>query len=191
MAEAQYFTKLDDSNAFWQIKVDEDSSKHITFNSPFGCFISLRILYEIHSASGMCQACIAVIIELIERYRNAQDDIIIWVDTPELLEKRTIEVLQAVRRSGLKLNRSVCQFNQRELTFLGYTIYNKGIALDARKIKATTDMPEPNHQKELQRFLGMTTYLGKFLLNLSIKTSSGEGNCLVLWQALKTCTSRP
>ena len=27
-----------------------------------------------------------------------------WADTPELLAKRTIEVLQVVRRSGLKLN---------------------------------------------------------------------------------------
>ena len=92
-------------------------------------------------------------------------------DTPEIFEKGTIEILQIVRRSGLKLNRAKCQFNQRQLTFLGHTISNKGIAQNARKIKAITDMLEPTNQKELQRFLGMITCLGKLLLDLSTKTA--------------------
>lgn len=33
---AMFFTKLDASNAFWQIKVDEESSKLFIFNSPCG-----------------------------------------------------------------------------------------------------------------------------------------------------------
>ncbi len=36
MAGANFFTKLDASNAYWQIAVDEESSKILTFNSPFG-----------------------------------------------------------------------------------------------------------------------------------------------------------
>ena len=32
-------------------------------------------------------------------------------------------------------------------------------------------MPAPTNQKELQRFLGIITYLGKFLPNLSTKTA--------------------
>ena len=119
----------------------------------------------------MCQAHIAAVLESIEGCRNAQDDIIIWADIPEHLEKRTIEVLQAVRWSELKLNRFKCQFNQRELTFLGHTIFNKGIAPDARKIKTITDMHKPTNQKELQCFFGIITYLGKFLRNLSTKTA--------------------
>ena len=101
MAGIQYFTNLDASNAFWQIRVDEESSKPLTFNSPCGHFSFQHIPYGIHSVSEVCQACIAAI---IEGCLNAQNDIIISADTPELLEKITIEVLQAVRCSGLKLN---------------------------------------------------------------------------------------
>ena len=104
-----------------------------------------------------------------EIIQNAQDDIIIWVATSELLEKRTIEVLQAVRRSGLKLSRTKCQFNQHQLTFLRHMISSKGMAPDARKIKAIADTPEPTNQRERPRFFGINTYLGKFLLNLSTK----------------------
>ena len=97
MTGAQYFTKLDALNTFWQIRMDEENSKLLTFNSPCSHFRFLLIQFGIHIASEMCQACIAAIIESIEGCRNARDDIIIWADAPELLEKRTTEVLQAVR----------------------------------------------------------------------------------------------
>ena len=186
MAGAQYFTKLDASNAFWQIRVDEESSK---LNSPCDRFKFLHIPCRIHSASKVCQTRIAAIIESIEECRNAQDDTIIWADTPELLENRTIEVLQAVRRSGLKLNRAKCQFSQRQLTFFGHMISDKGIAPDARKINAITEMPEPTNQPTNQ--LKRTTKLlrhdyipgkisPKLLNENSTLTSSGEGHYLVL-----------
>ena len=110
MAGALYLTMLDASNGLWQIRVDEEISKLFTFSSPCDRFRFLFIPYGIHSASEVCQARIAAIIESIEGCRNAQDEIITRADTPELLEKRTNEILQAVRRSGLKQNRAKCQF---------------------------------------------------------------------------------
>lgn len=35
-ANAKYFSKLDASSGFWQLKLDDASSKLCTFNSPFG-----------------------------------------------------------------------------------------------------------------------------------------------------------
>ena len=45
MSGAKYFTKLDASNAYWQIELDEESSKLLTFNSPFGRYQFLRMPY--------------------------------------------------------------------------------------------------------------------------------------------------
>jgi len=36
MSGAKYFTKLDASNGYWQIKVDKDSSKLLTFATFMG-----------------------------------------------------------------------------------------------------------------------------------------------------------
>ena len=38
MSNARLFTKLDASNAYWQIEVDEESSKLLTFKAPLGHF---------------------------------------------------------------------------------------------------------------------------------------------------------
>ena len=36
MSGVKYFSKRDASNAYWQIELDEESSKLLTFNSLFG-----------------------------------------------------------------------------------------------------------------------------------------------------------
>ena len=42
ISTGKLFTKLDASNAYWQIPVDESSSKLLTFNSPKGRFKFVR-----------------------------------------------------------------------------------------------------------------------------------------------------
>ena len=172
MANAKYFTKLDASNAYWQIEVDYESSKLLTFNSPHGRYSFKRLPYGIHSASEVCQSKIASIIEGIDGALNVQDDIIIWAETPEILHERTIEVLSAIEKSGMKLNESKCQFHKEQITFLGHLVTSEGIRPDPTKIEAINKMPMPTNVKELQRFLGMVNYLGKFIPKLSEMTSS-------------------
>ena len=61
---AKYFTKLNASNAYWQIELDEESSKLLAFNSPFCRYQFLRMPYGIHLASdNVCQQKIAQIID--------------------------------------------------------------------------------------------------------------------------------
>ena len=59
MSGAKYFAKLDMSNAYWQIRVDEESSKLLTFNTPFGRFKFKWLPFGIHSASKIRQEATA------------------------------------------------------------------------------------------------------------------------------------
>ena len=171
MAGAKLFTKLDASNAYWQIPLDEESSKLLTFNTPIGRYRFLRMPFGIHSASEICQQSIAEMLEGIEGSANSQDDIIIWAETPEQLRERTRLVLTSIRKHGLKLNLSKCQFERTEVTFLGHFISARGVEADPTKIRAINEMPLPTNKKELQRFLGMVNYLAKFIPNLSDHTA--------------------
>ena len=51
LSNGKVFTKLDASCGYWQIPVDADSSKLLTFNTPFGQHRSKRMPYGLHSAS--------------------------------------------------------------------------------------------------------------------------------------------
>ena len=76
-----------------------------------------------------------------------------------------------IRKSGLKLNRKKCQIGVKSIVFLGHIISSEGVKIDPEKIEAITKMPLPNSVNELQRFLGMNTYLGNFIPNLAEVTS--------------------
>ena len=61
-------------------------------------------------------------------------------------------------------------FEATEITYLRHILSGDGIRADPKKISAIRDMPAPC-DKEVQRFLGMITYLGKFLPNLAAETA--------------------
>ena len=84
---------------------------------------------------------------------------------------RTTKVLESVQSAGLKLNKDKCKFEVTATAFLGHKISGEGVEADPSKIQAILNMPEPTSKKELQRFLGIITYLGKFIPNLSDLTA--------------------
>ena len=75
--------------------------------------------------------------------------------------------MSRIRASGLKLNQSKCTFGTTSLTFLGHTLSADGITPDPAKVDAIINMPLPKSKADLQRFIGMVNYLGKFVPNLS------------------------
>lgn len=63
MAGARYFTKLDTSQGFWQLKLDESSTKYCTFNTPLGKYCFLRLPFGIISVSVIFHRAMEHIIE--------------------------------------------------------------------------------------------------------------------------------
>ena len=130
------------------------------------CF-SLRLPYGMHSASDVFQITVSSIISDIQGSTNSQDGIVIWGKTLAEHDNRLRKVLLKVRESGLKLNKNKCQFRKNSIVFLGHIIFSEGIRVDPSKTDAITKMSVPQSLAELQRFLGMVNYLGKFIPNLA------------------------
>ena len=77
------------------------------------------------------------------------------------------EVLDTVEQSGLKLNKSKCEFRKEEIGYFGHRVGKNGIKPDPEKVKETVELSPPTNASELRRVLGMVNYLGKFLSDLS------------------------
>ena len=78
MSGASYFSKLDASSGYWQIKVDEQSSNLLTFGTPSGRYGFKCLSYRIHSASEVFQREVTSIISDIPGSANSQDDFVVW-----------------------------------------------------------------------------------------------------------------
>ena len=84
LSEAKYFTLLDASAGFWQLKLDEASTRLCTFNTPFGRYRFLRLPFGIHSAPEVFHRTVRQLFEGIEGVETYIDDLLIWGETKEL-----------------------------------------------------------------------------------------------------------
>lgn len=170
MANARVFSTLDAKAGFWQIHLDEASSKRTTFSTPYGRHRFLRLPFGINTAPEVFQRAME---EIFEGYPCAiiVDDLLIWGTTEEEHDANLRKVLDRARQVGLKLNRKKCQFRAKTVRFVGHKFTEEGLMPDEEKVTAIRNMPQPEDRAALQRFLGMTNYLSKFIANYSEKTA--------------------
>ena len=69
--------------------------------------------------------------------------------------------------AGLKLNRNKCTFMADEVVYLGHKIDQHGLHPVPDMVEAIQKAREPDNVFELQAFLGLLNYYGRFLPNLS------------------------
>ena len=76
-------------------------------------------------------------------------------------------VFKRPRETCMKLNLDKTKIKCQRILFYGHIIRTEGLEPDPGKIQTILAMEEPHYLKNLQTFLGMVTYLGKFTPHLS------------------------
>ena len=77
-------------------------------------------------------------------------------------DKAFTQLLETAKKNNIKLNFDKIQYKQKEVEFFGKTYMTQGCKPSDTKVKAITEMPKPTTLKDVQTFLGMVQYLGKF-----------------------------
>ena len=78
---ANYFSKGDASSAYWQIKIDRQSSNLLTLGTIISRFNFKRVTYGVHSTSEIFQKTVSSIVSYIQGSQNSQNGIITWGKT--------------------------------------------------------------------------------------------------------------
>ena len=80
-SNAKYFSKMDASKSFWQLKLGEESSKLTCFNTPFGRKRFLRSLFGVKSAPEIYHKAVHQLFEHISGVDTSMDNIIVCEQT--------------------------------------------------------------------------------------------------------------
>ena len=171
LTNARVFTTLDAKNGFWQIPLEEESSKLTTFATPFGRYKFNRMPYGIKSGSEVFQRAMDDLFKH-QPCKIVVDDILIWGASQQDHDQKLKVVLDRCREINLKLNPKKCRFRVSSVPYIGHILSDTGVHPDPEKVKAITQMPQPTDVKSLQRFLGMVNYLSKFIKLQSTLTAS-------------------
>ena len=167
LAGGKHFTKLDKSNAYLQLPLDEESQEYVVINTHKGLFKYHHLPFGVSTAPSIFQRCIDTILQGLSGVISFIDDILLTGRTEEEHIQNLDAALQRLEEVGFILKQIKCSFMQREIDFLGYHLDEDGRHPMDDKIRAIKESPTPKNATELRSLLGLVNYYSKFLPNLS------------------------
>lgn len=166
LRNARYFSRLDLVNAYHQLELDEESRPITTFITHKGMFRYKRLLFGVNSAPEIFQRIFEGLLSPCENCLNYLDDIIVYGGTEEEHDAHLEKVLNVLRDNNVVLNEAKCVTKVQNLEFLGHKLSANGIEAGEDKVKTILEFRPPHSKEEVRSFLGLVTYLGKFIPDL-------------------------
>ncbi len=151
------FTKIDLSNAYQQLVLDEESKKYTVINTHKGLFQYTRLPFGISSALGIFQRVLENVLQNIPGVVNYLDDILISGKSEEEHLLALEEVLKRLANSGLRVKMKKCEFMKPYVDYLGHRIDAEGLHPLPDKVEAIHNAPSPQSVQELKAYLGLLT----------------------------------
>ena len=167
LAGGKYFSKLDMSQAYAQLELDEKSKAYTVINTSKGLFKYNRLCFGISSAPGIFQRAMEDLLNGIPGVLCYLDDILVCGSTESEHLERLKLVLAKIQDAGLCLRLDKCSFRVKQVSYLGYVIDAFGIHPAKDKVKAIVEAPIPKDKKQLQSYLGIFNFYRRFIPNCS------------------------
>jgi len=166
---AKYFTKLDIKDAYHNIRMREGDEWKTTFSTKLGTYEYLVMPFGLCNAPAAFQRWInEVLMEHIDMCCIVYlDDVLIYSNTLQQQRKDVSNILEAIRKSGMKVKPSKCEFPKSETEYLGFIIGQEGVKTGPVKTQAIWDRTTPKKITEIQCFLGFCNFYRRFIEGFS------------------------
>ncbi|KFD67429.1 hypothetical protein M514_20465 [Trichuris suis] len=163
LAGGVLFTKLDLTQAYQQLRVDDETAELLTLNTPKGLMEMTRLPFGVDVAPSIFQRFMDTCMAGLEGVKAYLDDVLITGRSEEEHWKRVEDVLARLSEVGVRLRRDKCIFGVKEVEYLGFRIDSQGVHPTAEKVEAIQKAPSPTNKTELQAFLGLLNFYSSFL----------------------------
>ena len=160
---AKVFSTIDLRSGYHHIALGKSSRAKTAFVTPIGKYEFLMVPFGLAQAPAYFQLLMNKVLHGLDFAMTYLDDIIIFSKN-ELQHLEHLEtVFSCLRKAGLKMKHSKCDFFKKEIHYLGHLISTEGISPLPNKLDCIQHMPAPKNTKEIKQFLGLTGYYRKFV----------------------------
>ena len=168
LAGGRKFTKIDLTNAYQQMVLEEESRELVTINTHKGLYRYTRLPFGVASAPALFQKTMDTVLQGLPKVICYLDDILITGDTDGEHLSNVEQVLERLKTYNIRARKEKCCFLSNSVEYLGHRIDANGLHTTDKKVEAISAAPEPKNVQELRSFLGLLQYYGKFLPNLAM-----------------------
>ncbi|MEL7520467.1 MAG: reverse transcriptase family protein, partial [Cyanobacteria bacterium J06553_1] len=161
------FSSIDLAKGFLQVPLDPESRPYTAFTTRSGHFQFKSSPMGLKNSPSSFLKLMTVVMQglLSDDVLVYLDDLLICSENVSQHTKRLKEVFKRLQSAHLTINPTKCKFFQKELTFLGHTISNKGILPNELKVIAVKNFPTPTNEKQIKQFIGMAGFYRSFIWN--------------------------
>ena len=169
VASHEFRSWMDLTAGYYNVRIEEDSSKYSSFNTLFGTYRTQVMQQRDCNASTMLIKLMNFIFaDMLGRsvyvYLN---DILIFNKTKDNHIATIKEVCNRLRNEKLYVNRVKTMIFPEELHILGHIITSDGLSAAPDKVLKVSSWQTPNTRKMLQGFMGMVNYLSRYAPHLT------------------------
>ncbi|XP_068207579.1 uncharacterized protein [Palaemon carinicauda] len=187
LSESNFFTKIDFTKGYWQIKVRSEDVPKTAFVTPDGQYEFLKMPFGMVNAGATYVKCMRTLLKGLDNVESYIDDLLVhtksWSEHLETLQ----ELFQRIRNANLTVRPSKCILASETVQFLGHEIQGGTLSLQETNISKIQSAPQPKTKKEVRSFLGLTGFYRAYVPNyatiaapLSDLTKKGKSN-VVQW----------
>lgn len=166
------FSKLDFTQSFHQLTLDEESRNLTVFRSGGQLYRYKRMSMGLKPASGeLAAACFRAFGD-IKNVHTIHDDVIVAAPTREAHYQALEQFLDRVQKLGMTLNPEKCLMGEKQVAFWGVLVSAQGISPDPEKISSLKQAPSPQNKYELNSFLCMARSNQDFIPSFAARTAA-------------------
>ncbi|KAL4151860.1 hypothetical protein PRNP1_008797 [Phytophthora ramorum] len=177
MTSSTIFSTLDLRDGFYQILMRESDIPLTAVSTPSGMLWEWLVMPQgLKNAPATFNRCVTHLLRSVRDFAPSYfDDVFIHSravngkSDVEMHTEHLRKLLELMRKHKLYANLKKCIFGATEIPVLGCLVGKNGVRPDPGKVRVINEWPTPSNVKELRQFLGLATYLGKYVSNYAGK----------------------
>ena len=159
---------LDLIAGFWQMLLETSSRPYTAFTVPGqGQFQWVTLLMGLLGCPASFQRMMEAVVMGLEGIIVYIHNLLVHSDTHEKQINILEQLFQRLVQNGIKANLDKCIFGNKNISYLGFRLTEKGIIPGSDKLKAIRDVAPPSNDHEVRQFLGLCNFFQNHVKNFA------------------------
>lgn len=167
LKNAKKFAKLDLTEAYSQIELNDEAKRLSIINTTKGLYTVNRLQMGMKNSQAIFQRTMESILSDLKGVLVYHDDILIFAENDDSLEKRLKAVKTRLNEKRVTINKEKSINYADELTYLGFRVSARGIEPDNELVEKIVNIETPRSRKDVDHFVGMANYFGRLIPNFA------------------------